>query len=266
MNEVDLLLEHVDVHFKRRVELDEGIAFGHLTFGFKPLGPIDSEGRRHGAVETFQVLAVRVPARVHRGVEHQVIRVAVFVDVDVPHNGLQEPAFGFHRFPVVGGIVVSTEVLRLRAVRRQGRRNIVQGDGEIDVFGREATRCVAHHETQEAGHVSAPRGGVQADFLHPIHLLFKEFQIHHEVGVVFHQRIALGDVTDFFDSVGNRYLEVRGQGTVGIVEELAVDVPACVDAGMEYHVQFVLTICFVDREFPLDRFQDLCESSRPSPG
>ena len=266
LDEVGFLLEHVDGHFKRRIELDEGIAFGHLTFGFKSLGPINTESCWHGPVKAFQMLAVGVPTRVHHGMEHQVKPVAILVDVHVPHHGLQDAAFGFDRFLVVGGIVVSTEVLRLRAVRWQRRQNIVQGDGEIDVFGREATRCVADHETQEAGHVSAARGCVQADFLHPVDLLLKELQIHHEVGVVFHERVAFGDLAHLFDPVRNLYFEIRGQGTVGVVEELAVDVPACVDARVEYYIQFVLTFGFMDREFPLDRFQDLCESSRPSPG
>ena len=117
LDEVDLLFEHVDVHFKRRIKLNQGFAFGHLTYGCKPLRPNDAESRRHGPVEAFQMLAVRVPARVHYGVEHQIKRVAVLVNVHIPYNRLKDAVLGSHGFLAVGLIVVPTQVLRLRAVR-----------------------------------------------------------------------------------------------------------------------------------------------------
>ena len=125
---------------------------------------------------------------------------------------------------------------------------------------REATRCVAHHETQEAGHVSAGAVASKRTFA-PSTSSSKNFKSIMKLGS--YSTSGSHSVTSPTFRLRREPLpRSRWARAVGIVEELVVDVPACVDAGVEYHIQFVVNFCFVDREFPLDRFQDLCESSR----
>ena len=138
---------------------------------------------------------------------------------------------------MVGGIVVSTEVLGLRAVRLQGAKLRPR---------RWRSRCLREEgnamrrtpETQEAGNIRWSRRRLSG-FWHPVNLLFKELQIHHEVGVVFHQRIAL--VTSPTFSTRREPLPRSTWARAVGMSRNSPDVPACVDAGMEYHVQFVLT-------------------------
>ena len=243
MDEVHFFLEHVDVHLKRRIKLDEGFTFFYFSFGSESFWPINSECRGHGAIEAFQMLAVRVPAGLNTGMENQFVCAVVFVNVDVPLHGLEDAIFVR---VVIRLSVVTTKVLRWRTVGIQRGLHVAQVNGEFDVFWWEATRSVANHETQKAGHSSGRRAFVDPDGLDPIHFFFEEFQVHHEVGVVLDNRFTFANVSDFFRALGCRHFEIGGKRAIGVIQVLAVNVPASVNTGVEHDIEFAFAFRFVD--------------------
>ena len=92
--------------------------------------------------------------------------------------------------------------------------------------------------------------------MHPVHVLLEEEQIQHEVGVVLEDGFALrgrriGCLHAFgFDCERRRNRPIEG------IQELAVNVPARLDCGVEIEVEGAVAIV-IQGEVPLDRVVDL---------
>ena len=127
------------------------------------------------------------------------------------------------------------------------RRIFDEIEFEINVFGRQAPRLITDHETEVTFHRFSDIS-IDLNRLNPIHFFFKKLQIHHEVGVVFHNGLAFFYGSDGFHSVGKFQFEKGWKGPIRVLQELTVNVPARLHISVKNQIDLIGLLRFMNGE------------------